>query len=38
VRDGDWKLIRSFEAGHEELYKLKEDTGETKNLAVEIVA
>ena len=29
VRDGDWKLIRFFEDGHEELYNLKEDIGET---------
>ena len=27
VRDGDWKLIRFFEDGHEELYNLKEDIG-----------
>ena len=33
VRDGDWKLIRFFEDGHEELYNLKEDIGETRNLA-----
>jgi arylsulfatase A-like enzyme len=33
VRDGDWKLIRFFEDGHEELYNLREDIGETKNLA-----
>ena len=33
VRDGDWKLIRFFEDGHEELYNLKEDIGETKDLA-----
>lgn len=33
VRDGDWKLIRFFEDGHEELYNLKEDIGETTNLA-----
>ena len=32
MRDGDWKLIRFFEDGHEELYNLKEDIGETKNL------
>ena len=32
ARDGDWKLIRFFEDGHEELYNLKEDIGETKNL------
>jgi arylsulfatase A-like enzyme len=35
VRDRDWKLIRFFEDGHEELYNLKEDIGETKNLADE---
>ena len=33
VRDGDWKLIRFFEDGHEELYNLREDIGETKNLS-----
>ena len=33
VRDGDYKLIRFFEDGHEKLYNLKEDIGETKNLA-----
>ena len=33
MRDGDWKLIRFFEYGHEELYNLKEDIGETRNLA-----
>ena len=33
MRDGDWKLIRFFEDGHEELYNLKEDIGETRNLA-----
>ena len=37
MRDGDWKLIRFFEDGrggqYEELYNLKEDIGETKNLA-----
>ena len=32
VRDEDWKLIRFFEDGHEELYNLKEDIRETKNL------
>ena len=32
MRDGDWKLIRFFEDGHEELYNLKEDIGETTNL------
>ena len=33
MRDGDWELIRFFEDGHEELYNLKEDIGETVNLA-----
>lgn len=33
MRDGDWKLIRFFEDGHEELYNLKDDIGETENLA-----
>ena len=32
MRDWNWKLIRFFEDGHEELYNLKEDIGETKNL------
>jgi len=34
VRDGDWKLIRWYEGGHE-LYQLKNDLGETRNLANE---
>jgi arylsulfatase A-like enzyme len=38
VRQGDWKLIRWFETGPEtpsllELYNLKDDLGESKNLA-----
>ncbi|HUG92957.1 MAG TPA: sulfatase [Planctomycetaceae bacterium] len=38
VRQGDWKLIRWFETGPEypsrhELYNLREDLGETRNLA-----
>jgi hypothetical protein len=33
VRDRDWKLIRFFEDGYEELYNLREDIGETRNLA-----
>jgi hypothetical protein len=32
IRDGDWKLLRFEEGGREELYNLKEDTGEKKNL------
>lgn len=40
VRSGEWKLIRWFETSSEypsrhELYNLKEDLGETKNLARE---
>jgi len=40
VRRGDWKLIRWFETGPEfpgelELYNLREDVGETTNLAAE---
>ena len=33
VRDGDWKLIEWYEDGSLELYNLKDDIGETKNLA-----
>ncbi len=33
VRMGDFKLIESYEDGHLELYNLKEDLSETKNLA-----
>jgi len=32
VRSGDWKLIRFFEDGHEELYDLREDIGEERDL------
>ena len=32
VRDGDWKLIHFFESNHYELYNLKSDIGEQKNL------
>ncbi len=32
IRDGDYKLIEFFEDHHLELYNLKEDIGETKNL------
>ena len=32
VRDGDWKLKKFYEDGHEELYNLKEDIGKAKNL------
>ncbi|MBA4065629.1 MAG: aryl-sulfate sulfohydrolase [Isosphaera sp.] len=33
VRDGDWKLIEFFEDGRRELYNLKDDIGEAKDLA-----
>lgn len=35
VRYGDWKLIQYFEDMHYELYNLKTDIGETKNLSKE---
>lgn len=33
MRSGDWKLICNYEDQSLELYNLKEDLGETKNLA-----
>ena len=33
MRDGDWKLIENYEDGSLELYNLKNDVGETNNLA-----
>jgi arylsulfatase A-like enzyme len=33
IRVGDWKFLRFYEDGREELYNLKDDIGETKNLA-----
>jgi len=33
IRDGDWKLIHYYEDGRNELYNLKEDLSETKDLA-----
>jgi arylsulfatase A-like enzyme len=33
IRDGDWKLIEWYEDGKLELFNLKDDLGETKNLA-----
>jgi arylsulfatase A-like enzyme len=33
VRMGDWKLIENYEFGDLELYNLKDDMGETRNLA-----
>ncbi len=35
VRNGDWKLLEFFESGDLELYNLKDDIGETRNLAGE---
>ncbi len=33
IRDGDWKLIELYEYGETELYNLRDDIGETKNLS-----
>jgi arylsulfatase A-like enzyme len=33
IRDGDFKLIEDYETGRLELYNLKEDIGETRNIA-----
>jgi len=35
VRDGDWKLIEWYEDGAFELYNLRDDIGELKNLAAQ---
>lgn len=35
IQVGDWKLMEFFEDGRLELYNLREDVGETKNLARE---
>ncbi len=35
IRDGDWKMIEWFEDGSRELYNIKNDPGETKDLAAE---
>lgn len=35
IRQGDWKLIYFYTDQHHELYNLKEDIGETNNLAKE---
>lgn len=37
IRSGDWKLIHYFEDGRDELYNLKEDTGEIINPAAQQV-
>jgi arylsulfatase A len=36
VRAGDWKLIQFFGDGRIELYNLKEDPGEQRNLALRL--
>ena len=33
VRSGDWKLLEYYEDNRVELYNLKDDVGETTNLA-----
>jgi arylsulfatase A-like enzyme len=33
LRDGDWKYVKYYDTGEVELYNLKNDIGETKNLA-----
>ena len=35
IRKGDWKLIEFFDTGELELYNLKDDRGESQNLAEE---
>lgn len=35
VRFGDWKLIQFYDSGDVELYNLKDDLGETKNVIAE---
>ncbi len=32
IRDGDWKFLRFYEDGREEVYNLKQDVGESTNL------
>ncbi len=36
IEEGDWKLMEFFEDNHLELYNLKDDIGEKKNLATEM--
>ncbi|OJW28039.1 MAG: aryl-sulfate sulfohydrolase [Planctomycetales bacterium 71-10] len=35
IRDGDWKVVESFETGDVELYNLRDDPGEKHDLAAE---
>jgi arylsulfatase A-like enzyme len=37
IQSGEWKLMEFFEDGRLELYNLKEDIGESKNLATEML-
>ena len=32
VRSGEWKLIRDYETGHDTLYQLRRDVGETMDV------
>ncbi|EMI45764.1 sulfatase [Rhodopirellula sp. SWK7] len=34
IRKGDWKLIHYYEDGHDELYNLADDPGESNNLSL----
>jgi len=36
IRAGDWRLVEFFEDSHVELYNLKDDVGESKDLATEM--
>nr|MDQ3621955.1 DUF4976 domain-containing protein [Verrucomicrobiota bacterium] len=38
VREGDWKLIEWYEDGRRELYNLREDPGEQRDLAAHLSA
>jgi arylsulfatase A-like enzyme len=35
IRDGDWKVVESFETGKVELYNLRDDPGEKRDLAAD---
>ncbi|KAA5825144.1 sulfatase [Algibacter amylolyticus] len=35
IRDGDWKLIKRYEGNEFELFNLKDDLGETKDISTE---
>ena len=37
MRKGDFKLVRWYENGEEELFRLSDDLGEQRNLAGEMV-